>query len=315
MAAASDRLAIRLAVARSSRTTTPCARASRAVNTCSASARTAATVACARPSRATARRRFADPFCVRDTARCRWRTWRSRSRSAGDAGSCAMTWPAAVATTAAVFTPRSTPTTGPAGAVRCSAGTLACRSKFTVAYQPPVGVLRDGDVLQRGVAAAQQPPQLRLLRAGGGDADPPVLGQPHPAGLQRQAVADGEPGPVSMPGLEPREPPLASEERRVRVGGVAECVPERPRRVLTRPRCDVRLLRGPELCEGEERRWSHPIGTVDAIGRFGGPLVGVRLDLRHGPVERVPASARGTQQHAGLDAGHVQTHPDRTMRH
>jgi hypothetical protein len=36
-----------------------------------------------------------------------------------------------------------------------------------------------------------------------------------------QSVADGEPGPVAVPGLEPWEAPLPGQKRRVRVRGVA----------------------------------------------------------------------------------------------
>src|SRR3954470_10570740 len=81
----------------------------------------------------------------------------------------------------------------------------------------------------------------------------PYLGSRSRPASRASPLADGEPGTVTMSGLEPRKPPLSGEERRVRVGGVAECVPERPGGVLVRPRCHLRLLRGPELCEGEER--------------------------------------------------------------
>ncbi|MDP5184073.1 hypothetical protein QOZ88_15655 [Blastococcus sp. BMG 814] len=178
-----------------------------------------------------------------------------------------------------------------------------------------IGVPGDGDVLQGRVPAAQQPPQLRLLRARRLDAHPAVLGKAHAAGLELQPVADGEPVPVAVPTLEPREPPLPGQERLVRVGRVPQRVPERPRGVLARPRRHLGPLGRPQLAQSEVVERPHPVSPLDAVGSLGRPLVGVRLDLLHGPVPRLTAGAGGAQQYAGLDVGDFRPHPHRAVVH
>jgi hypothetical protein len=71
---------------------------------------------------------------------------------------------------------------------------------------------------------------------------------------------------------------------------------------------------GPQLRQREERQRPHPIGALDAVGGRGGPLVGVGPDLATAQLHanrRAPAA----QQHPGLDVGHVQPHPHRTVAH
>src|SRR5664280_685288 len=125
-----------------STTMTPWDVASMAVSWWSLLVRTAPARACARPRRSLALARFADPFWVRDRARCRCLMWARASRRAREASRVATSVPAAVATTAAVLTPTSTPTAAPAGLrYACGAG-VAVRWKHTDAYQqPPASLL------------------------------------------------------------------------------------------------------------------------------------------------------------------------------
>ena len=210
----------------SSTTIIPWDLASLAVNWWSLLVPTAPTRACARPRRSRALARFADPFWVRDRA----------SRRAREASRVATSVPAAVATTAAVLTPTSTPTAAPAGLrYACGAGgrgPLEAHRRVPAATRVPA----HGDVQYPGPAADQQAPELGLGAARRGQGDPPVPGDPYPAGLQLQPAGGGEPGPVPVAGLEPGEPGLALQEAGVRRVRGADAVPERPDRLAAMPR-------------------------------------------------------------------------------
>jgi hypothetical protein len=147
------------------------------------------------------------------------------------------------------------------------------------------------------------------------DAHPSVLRQTDTAGLERQPVAGGEPRTVFVAGPELREPPLSSKERLMGVARIPERVPERPRRVLTGPRGCLGLLGSAQLGQREEGQRSDSVRSLDAVGGFGGPLVGVGLDLRHRPVEREPPGLSGALQRAGLDVGDVPTDLHRAVAH
>src|SRR4051812_43090560 len=174
---------------------------------------------------------------------------------------------------------------------------------------------RDGDVLQRRMAAAQQSPQLGLCRARGGDAHPAVLREAHPPDLQIKPVADREPDAIAVFHLESRKATLTSEERGLRVCGIAERVPERPCGVLAGPRTNDRLLCRPHLGQGEVAQRRDALIPRDAVAALRTPLVGVGLDLRYCPVPREPARTRGTQQRSGRARRYVQAHSPPTMRH
>src|SRR5664280_2961832 len=162
-----------------STTMTPWDVASMAVSWWSLLVRTAPTRACARPRRSLALARFADPFWVRDRARCRCLMWARASRRAREASRVATSVPAAVATTAAVLTPTSTPTAAPAGLrYACGAG-VAVRWKHTDAYQqPPASLLtvtlsiraRPRTSSRRSFATARPGRPTRTWRPAGGRA-------------------------------------------------------------------------------------------------------------------------------------------------
>src|SRR5665647_3013099 len=149
-----------------------------AVNWWSLLVRTAPTRACARPRRRLDLARFADPFWVRDRARCRCLMWARASRRAREASRVATSVQPAVATTAAVLTPTSTPTPAPAGLLYiCGAG-AAVRWKHTDAYQqPPASLLsvrarprtsrrRSLAWARRGAARATHPYLATRIRPG-----------------------------------------------------------------------------------------------------------------------------------------------------
>src|SRR5664280_2154699 len=167
-----------------STTMTPWDVASMAVSWWSLLVRTAPARACARPRRSLALARFADPFWVRDRARCRCLMWARASRRAREASRVATSVPAAVATTAAVLTPTSTPTAGarrPAVRLWCwRRGPLEAHRRVPAATRVPA----HGDAQYPGPAADQQPPELALGAAPRGQGDPPVPGDPQAAGLQ-----------------------------------------------------------------------------------------------------------------------------------
>src|SRR5674476_1327485 len=104
-----------------------------AVNWWSLLVRTAPTRACARPRRRLDLARFADPFWVRDRARCRCLMWARASRRAREASRVATSVQPSVATTAAVLTPTSTPTPAPAGLLYiCGLGQAVAGAAETV---------------------------------------------------------------------------------------------------------------------------------------------------------------------------------------
>jgi hypothetical protein len=149
---------------------------------------------CARPGVARPRRRrvlarFADPFWVRDRARCRSLMWARAPRSAREASRVAAGVPSPVATTAAVFTPTSIPTAPPVGRLYASGAVVMVRSKHTEAYQDPPGSLL---TMMFSIRArpGQQAPELGLRPARRAQGDPPVPGDPYPARLQVQTVSD-----------------------------------------------------------------------------------------------------------------------------
>jgi hypothetical protein len=113
-----------------------------AVNWWSLLVRTAPARAWARPRRRRALARFADPFWVRDRARCRSLMWARAPRSEREASRVAAGVPSPAATTAAVFTPTSIPTAPPVGRLYASGAVVMVRSKHTDAYQdPPASLL------------------------------------------------------------------------------------------------------------------------------------------------------------------------------
>jgi hypothetical protein len=176
----------------------------------------------------------------------------------------------------------------------------------------PVRVPGHRHVQQPRMTAPDQPAQLRLRGAGCGDTHPPVLAHPHPTVLYVQAIADGEPGPVVMPGLEPGEPALTLQEHLVSLGDGADAVEKGPRRVLTRPRRHRRLGRGPQLRQIEVGQRPDAVGLRDAVAGLGVPLVGVRLDLGHRPVvpnRRAPAARHSTPAWASLTSNRTRTAP------
>src|SRR5450631_3604938 len=188
-------LRIRFAVAMSSTTTSQWDLASHAVNWWSLLVRTASTRACARPRRRRALARFADPFWVRDSPRCRCLRWARAPPGAGD------------------FQGRDNgavsggddrcgldPDVHPDRGTHCSVVRLwrSCHGAFEAHRRVPATarVPAYGDVQYPGPAAGQQPPKLGLRPARRAQGDPPVLGYPQATRLQVQTVGDREPWPV-----------------------------------------------------------------------------------------------------------------------
>jgi hypothetical protein len=281
--------------------------ASAAVNWWSLLARAALTRACARPRRRRGLVRFADPFWVRDRARCRCLRWVRASRGAREASRVATGFPPAVATTAAVLTPTSTPTAAPDGLLNPCGAAVAVRSKHTDAYQQPPASLLTVTFSIR--AAHQQPPELGLRPARRGEGDPPVLGDPQATRLKAQTVGGREPGPVPVAGLEPGKPGLALQETGVCHVCGADAVPERPDRLLDMPRHGRVLDRVPASNQVEVRERPGPVHPGDVVGGLPGPLVLVRLDLGQVPVECEPARARCPNKHGGLSVGRIEAQP------